>query len=51
MKGLEALFEEFKANGLHKELSELDIEQHDGIAWMSHLTAFATGSVSDMELS
>jgi catechol 2,3-dioxygenase-like lactoylglutathione lyase family enzyme len=30
---LEALFAEFKANGLQKELSEFDIEQHDGVAW------------------
>jgi lactoylglutathione lyase len=30
---VEALFGEFKANGLHKELSEFDIEQHDNVAW------------------
>ena len=33
VKGLEALFAEFKANGLQKELSELNVEQHDGVAW------------------
>jgi catechol 2,3-dioxygenase-like lactoylglutathione lyase family enzyme len=33
VKGLESLFAEFKANGLQKELSQFDIEQHDGIAW------------------
>jgi catechol 2,3-dioxygenase-like lactoylglutathione lyase family enzyme len=33
VKHLEALFAEFKANGLQKELSEFDVEQHDGIAW------------------
>lgn len=31
--GLEALFAELKANGLRKELSELKIEQRDGVAW------------------
>jgi catechol 2,3-dioxygenase-like lactoylglutathione lyase family enzyme len=31
--GLESLFAEFKANGLQKELSQFDIEQHDGAAW------------------
>jgi lactoylglutathione lyase len=30
---LEALFAEFKANGLGKELSAFDIEHQDGIAW------------------
>ena len=30
---LESLFAEFNANGLHKELSAFDIEQHDGVAW------------------
>ena len=30
---LASLFAEFKANGLQKELSEFDIEQHDGAAW------------------
>lgn len=32
VKDLESLFAEFKANGLEKELSEFDIEQHDGVA-------------------
>jgi lactoylglutathione lyase len=33
VKNLESLFSEFKANGLQKELSEFDTEQHDGVAW------------------
>lgn len=33
VKGLEALFAEFNANGLHKTLSDLSIEQHDKTAW------------------
>ena len=33
VKDLEALFAEFKANGLQKELSEFTVEQHDGAAW------------------
>jgi catechol 2,3-dioxygenase-like lactoylglutathione lyase family enzyme len=33
VKDLESLFAGFKANGLHKELSEFDIEQHDDVAW------------------
>ena len=33
VKHLEALFAEFKANGLQKELSKFDIEQRDGVAW------------------
>jgi lactoylglutathione lyase len=33
VKHLEALFAEFKANGLQKELAEFDLEQHDGIQW------------------
>jgi hypothetical protein len=33
VKGLQSLFAEFKAHGLQKELSELDTEQHDGVAW------------------
>ena len=33
VKGLAELFAEFKANGLQKELSDFDIEQHDGVAW------------------
>lgn len=31
--GLEALFAQFKANGLQKQLSELGVEQRDGSAW------------------
>jgi catechol 2,3-dioxygenase-like lactoylglutathione lyase family enzyme len=30
---LAALFSEFKANGLQKEISEFDTEQHGGAAW------------------
>ncbi len=33
MKNLKALFEEFKDNGLQKELSKFDTEQHDGVTW------------------
>lgn len=33
VKNLEALFAEFNGNGLNKERSEFDIEQHDGVAW------------------
>jgi lactoylglutathione lyase len=33
VKNLEALFAEFKANGLQKELSEFDTEQRDGTPW------------------
>jgi lactoylglutathione lyase len=33
VNGIESLFAEFNANGLHKELSEFDIEQRDGFAW------------------
>jgi catechol 2,3-dioxygenase-like lactoylglutathione lyase family enzyme len=33
VKHLEALFAEFKANGLQTEISEFDVEQHDGVAW------------------
>jgi len=33
VKDLTSLFAEFKANGLQKELSELDTEQHGGVAW------------------
>jgi catechol 2,3-dioxygenase-like lactoylglutathione lyase family enzyme len=33
VKDLESLFAEFKANGLQKELSGFDIEQHDNVAW------------------
>ena len=33
VRELESLFAEFKANGLQKELSQFDIEQHDDVAW------------------
>lgn len=33
VKGLASLFAEFNANGLRKERSEFDVEQHDGAAW------------------
>jgi len=33
VKDLESLFAEFTANGLRKELSEFDVEHHDGVAW------------------
>ena len=33
VRGLEKLFAEFQANGLQKELSKFNIEQHDGVAW------------------
>jgi catechol 2,3-dioxygenase-like lactoylglutathione lyase family enzyme len=33
VKDIAALFAEFKANGLQKELSEFGTEQHDGVAW------------------
>jgi lactoylglutathione lyase len=33
VKALESLFAEFKANGLEKELSRFDTEQHDNAAW------------------
>jgi lactoylglutathione lyase len=33
VKDVEALFAEFKANGLHKELSDFNIEQRDNGAW------------------
>jgi lactoylglutathione lyase len=33
VKDLESLFAEFKANGLQKEVSEFDIEQHDDGPW------------------
>ena len=33
VKNLEALFAEFRANGLQKELSEFDTEQRDGVLW------------------
>jgi lactoylglutathione lyase len=31
--GLESLFAEFQANGLQKEISGFDVEQHDDTAW------------------
>ena len=33
VKNLEALFAEFKANGLQKELSEFSVEMRDGVPW------------------
>ena len=33
VQDLEALFAEFNARGLHKELSKFDTEQHGGVAW------------------
>ena len=33
VKELEALFNEFKANGLQKELSDFDVEEHGGVRW------------------
>ena len=33
VKHVEALFAEFKANGLQKELPKFGIEQRDGVAW------------------
>ena len=33
VKDVELLFAEFKGNGLVKELSKFDTEQHDGISW------------------
>ena len=33
VNGLESLFDEFRANGLQKELSNFDIEEHDGVPW------------------
>jgi catechol 2,3-dioxygenase-like lactoylglutathione lyase family enzyme len=33
VKDLESLFAEFNANGLQKEPSAFDIEQHDDVAW------------------
>jgi lactoylglutathione lyase len=32
-RNLEALFSEFKANGLQKELSDFDVEEHGGASW------------------
>jgi catechol 2,3-dioxygenase-like lactoylglutathione lyase family enzyme len=31
--GLQALFEEFKRNGLQKEISDFDVEEQDGVPW------------------
>jgi len=31
--GLESLFAEFQGNGLQKEVSDFDVEQHDDAAW------------------
>jgi catechol 2,3-dioxygenase-like lactoylglutathione lyase family enzyme len=33
VSGLESLFAAFKRNGLQKELSQFDVEQHDDVAW------------------
>ncbi len=33
LQDLAALCAEFKANGLQKEISDFDIEQHGGVAW------------------
>ena len=33
VKQLETLFNEFKANGLRKELSDFDVEEHGGVRW------------------
>jgi catechol 2,3-dioxygenase-like lactoylglutathione lyase family enzyme len=33
VKELEALFNEFKANGLQKELSDFDVEEHGDVRW------------------
>ena len=33
VKDLEALFAEFQANGLNKELSEFDVEQRGDVSW------------------
>jgi catechol 2,3-dioxygenase-like lactoylglutathione lyase family enzyme len=33
VRDLAALFAEFKANGLQKELSEINTEKQDGVAW------------------
>jgi lactoylglutathione lyase len=33
VKNVEALFDQFRANGLQKELSEFNIERRDGSAW------------------
>jgi catechol 2,3-dioxygenase-like lactoylglutathione lyase family enzyme len=33
VKELEALFSEFRENGLQKELSDFDVEEHGGARW------------------
>ncbi len=33
VEGLESLLEEFRANGLKKELSDIRVEEHGGVAW------------------
>src|SRR5438445_12456148 len=33
VKDLDSLFAEFTANGLQKERSEFDVEQHDNVPW------------------
>ena len=33
VKELDALFSEFKTNGLQKELSDFDVEEHGGAPW------------------
>jgi catechol 2,3-dioxygenase-like lactoylglutathione lyase family enzyme len=33
VKELGSLFDEFKGNGLQKELSEFDVEDHGGVPW------------------
>jgi catechol 2,3-dioxygenase-like lactoylglutathione lyase family enzyme len=33
VKELDALFSEFKTNGLQKELSDFDVEEHGGARW------------------
>jgi lactoylglutathione lyase len=33
VEGLRALFDEFKGNGLQKEISEFNVEEQDGVPW------------------
>jgi catechol 2,3-dioxygenase-like lactoylglutathione lyase family enzyme len=33
VRGLESLFAEFRANGLQKEISQFDVEEHGGASW------------------
>ena len=33
VRDLASLFAEFRANGLQKELSDFDVEEHGGVAW------------------